>query len=101
MGSPIMSTTTIRLPDDLKARVTDAAERAGTATHSFMLEAIKEKADQAERFADFQNAAEARLAELAASGKTIPWEKMRHYLEERIAGKSAKHPRARKISHSE
>ena len=96
-----MSTTTIRLPDDLKARVADAAERAGTTAHSFILEAIKEKADQAEQFADFQNIAEARLAELAASGKTIPWAKMRHYLEERIAGKSAKHPRARKISHSE
>lgn len=96
-----MSTTTIRLPDDLKARVAEAAERVGTTAHGFILEAIKEKADQVERFADFQNVAEARFAELAASGKTISWEKMRRYLEERIAGKSAKHPRARKISYSE
>ena len=96
-----MSTTTIRLPDDLKARVADAAERAGITAHGFILEAIKEKADQVERFADFQNVAEARFAELAASGKTIPWEKMRHYLQERVAGKSATRPRARKISHSE
>lgn len=95
-----MSTTTIRLPDDLKARVADAAERAGTTSHSFILEAIKEKADQTERFADFQDVAEIRLAELAASGKTISWERMRHYLEERIAGKSATRPRAKKVARS-
>ena len=51
-----MSTTTIRLPKDLKARVAKAAERAGTTAHSFILEAIAEKADQAERRADFHDA---------------------------------------------
>ena len=32
--------TTIRLPNDLKARVAAAAKRAGTTAHSFILEAI-------------------------------------------------------------
>ena len=68
-----MSTTTIRLPEDLKARVAAAAERAGTTAHSFILEAIAEKADQAERRADFHDVAEERCADLLASGKTIPW----------------------------
>ncbi|MDE2257829.1 MAG: CopG family transcriptional regulator, partial [Xanthomonadaceae bacterium] len=31
-----MSTTTIRLPDDLKARIATAAERAGTTSHNFI-----------------------------------------------------------------
>ncbi len=31
-----MSTTTIRLPEDLKARVAAAAERAGTTAHSLI-----------------------------------------------------------------
>ena len=35
-----MSTTTIRLPDELKMRVADAAERAGMTPHGFILEAI-------------------------------------------------------------
>ncbi len=30
-----MSTTTIRIPDDLKARVAAAAGRAGTTPHNF------------------------------------------------------------------
>lgn len=47
-----MSTTTIHLPEDLKARIA-AAKRAGTSTHGFILEDIAEKAEQAERHADF------------------------------------------------
>jgi len=93
-----MSTTTIRLPEDLKARVAAAAERAGTTAHSFILEAIAEKADQAERRADFYGVAEKRYAELLASGKAIPWEKMRGYLEDRIAGKNVSRPMARKLA---
>jgi len=81
-----MSTTRIRLPEDLKARVAAAAERAGTTAHSFILEAIAEKAEQAERRADFQDVAEKRYSDLVASGKTIPWERMRRYLEDRIVG---------------
>ena len=93
-----MSTTTIRLPEDLKARVAAAAERAGTTAHSFILEAIAEKADQAERRAEFRDVAEKRYADLAASGKTIPWEKMRSYLEDRIAGKTVTRPVAKKLA---
>jgi predicted transcriptional regulator len=70
-----MSTTTIRLPEDLKARVAAAAERAGTTAHGFILEAIAEKADQAERRADFHDVAQKRYADLVASGKMIPWKK--------------------------
>ncbi len=90
-----MSTTTIRLPDDLKARVAAAAERAGTTAHSFILEAIVEKADR-RRPRRFHDVAEKRYAELLASGKTIPWKKMRSYLEDRIAGKRVARPVAKK-----
>lgn len=93
-----MPTTTIRLPEDLKARVAAAAERAGTTAHSFILEAIAEKADQEERRADFNNVAEQRYAQIIASGKTIPWSEMRRYLEHRLAGQTAKRPLARKLA---
>ena len=93
-----MSTTTIRLPDDLKARVAAAAKHAGTTAHGFILEAIAEKADQAERRADFDGAAETRYAGIVASGKTIPWQDMRGYLKARIAGKPTKRPVARKLT---
>jgi predicted transcriptional regulator len=93
-----MSTTTIRLPDDLKARVAQAAERAGSTAHSFILEAIAEKTEQEERRAEFRDVAAQRYAAIAQSGKTIPWADMRKYLEDRMAGKRSKRPAARKLA---
>ena len=93
-----MSTTTIRLSDDLKTRVSRAAERAGTTTHSFILNAIAEKTELEERRADFHAVADQRHAGLVASGKTIPWSEMRRYLEDRVAGKAARRPAAKKLA---
>jgi predicted transcriptional regulator len=93
-----MSTITIRLPKGLKTRVAAAAERAGTTAHGFILEAIAEKANQEERSADFHDAAEKRYANIIAAGKTIPWNKMRAYLEARLAGGKAVRPAARKFA---
>lgn len=93
-----MSTTTIRLPEDLKTRVAAAAKRSGTTTHGFILQAIAEKAGQDDLRADFDAVAEDRYARIVASGKTIPWQEMRGYLEERLAGKTVKRPVARKLA---
>jgi predicted transcriptional regulator len=93
-----MSTTTIRLPEDLKARVALAAKRSGTTAHGFILEAIAEKADQDERRASFLDVAEERYADIVASGKTIRWTEMRSYLEGRLAGKAVKRPVPKKLA---
>lgn len=93
-----MSTTTIRLPDDLKARVAAAAKHAGTTAHGFILEAIAEKTQQAELRADFDALAEGRFASILATGKTIAWQEMRGFLQARVAGKATKRPLARKLA---
>ena len=93
-----MSTTTIRLPEDLKTRVAAAAKRSGTTTHGFILQAIAEKTEQDDLRADFDAVAEDRYARIVASGKTIPWQEMRGYLEERLAGKVVKRPTVRKLA---
>lgn len=93
-----MTTTTIRLPEELKARVAAAAKRAGISTHAFILEAIAEKTAQEGRRADFDAVAEERYARIAATGKTVPWQEMRGYLENRLAGKKVKRPTVRKLA---
>jgi len=93
-----MSTTTIRLPEDLKARVAAAAKRAGKTSHSFILEAVAEKAEQEERRSDFDELAEKRFAQIVETGKTIPWADMRKYLEDRLAGKAPRRPTPRKLA---
>lgn len=93
-----MSTTTIRLPPDLKERVARAAERAGTTAHGFILEAIAQKAEEEERRVEFMDVAERRYAEVVASGKSVPWDEMRRYLERRLAGGKVARPKARRLS---
>ena len=92
-----MSTTTIRLPDALKARIARAAEAAGTTSHNFILEAIAEKAELAERRAEFHALADQRWAEFLDTGESIPWEEARAYFKARVAGRDAKRPVARKL----
>ena len=93
-----MSTTTIRLPKDLKSKVAAAAERAGTTAHGFILQAIAEKTVREAQSTEFLDTAEKRYASIVASGKTIPWNKMRGYLEDRVAGKPVARPVARKLA---
>jgi predicted transcriptional regulator len=93
-----MSTTTIRLSADLKARVAVAAKRAGTTPHGFILAAIAEKAEAEERASDFHQTAAERFARMTASGKTISWKDMRTYLERRLSGSKPRKPSAKKLA---
>lgn len=90
-----MSTTTIRLPEELKARIAQAAKAAGTTSHNFILEAIAEKAELAEQRAAFHALADQRYADFLETGKSIPWDDARTWLRQRLAGKQVKRPRAR------
>lgn len=93
-----MPTTTIRLPEELKASIAAAAERMGKTSHGFILEAIAEKVEQEQRRSGFDDIAEERFAGIVASGKTIAWNDMRTYLENQLEGKPARRPAARKLA---
>ena len=45
-----------------------------------------------------QDIADERYARIVATGKTIPWQEMRSYLEARVAGKKIKRPMAKKLA---
>jgi predicted transcriptional regulator len=91
-----MATTTIRIEDDLKARVAAAAERAGKTAHAFMLDAISRTVEQAEQDEAFHRLADERWAKILATGKTVPWEDAKAWLEARSRGKHPHKPAARK-----
>lgn len=93
-----MSTTTIRLPEDLKKRIAQAAESAGTSSHAFIIEAIEESVEAAERRREFYEIAERRYAEVAESGKAISWSDMRTYLLDRVVGKKPPRPKPKKLA---
>jgi len=91
-----MSTTTIRLEENLKARVTAAAERAGTTTHAFILEAIERTVEQVEQEEELHRIADDRWATLLQTGKTIAWEEAKTYADARARGERPHKPAARK-----
>ncbi len=93
-----MSTTTIRLSEKLKTRVARAAGHAGKTAHSFILEAIAEKTENAESRESFHAEAEKRFAEILRTKKSIPWTEMRAHLEKRLAGKNHRRPSSRKLT---
>ena len=92
-----MSTTTIRLPDDLKARVHNVAQARGLSAHALILEAIAEKAESGERRMALVDSANTRMSRIADSGKAISWSEMRNYLKARTRDQEANRPQARKI----
>ncbi|MBE0508963.1 MAG: CopG family transcriptional regulator [Marinospirillum sp.] len=89
-----MSTTTLRLPDNLKARIAEAAKRNGVTPHHFMLEAVAEKTEQAEHKASFDALAEERYARILETGNTLDWVEVRDYLQARATGQTAVQPKA-------
>ncbi len=93
-----MTTTTIRMPEELKERVRQAASRTGTSTHAFILQAIEEKAEQEALRRDFDETANQRYARILESGETIAWPDMRRYLEDSAQGKRPARPIARKLT---
>ena len=93
-----MPTTTIRIPEELKAPVVAAAERSGTSTHNFILEAILEKTELDNLQVNFDLVAEERYGGIVATGKTIPWHEMREYLESRLSRNEVSRPLARQLN---
>ena len=90
------TTTTIRIDDDLKARIAAAAERAGKTAHAFILDAIAQTVEQVELDDAFHRVADKRWAKVLATGKTVPWDDAKAWLEARSRGERARKPVARK-----
>jgi predicted transcriptional regulator len=89
-------TTTIRIDDNLKARVAAAAARAGKTAHAFILDAIAQTVAQAELDAAFHRVADERWAKVLATGKTVPWNEAKAWLEARSRGERPRKPVVRK-----
>ncbi|APW39917.1 CopG family transcriptional regulator [Rhodoferax koreense] len=92
-----MSTTTIRIDDELKSRIAAAAEQAGKTAHAFILEAIAHTVEQVERDNAFSAVADERWARVRATGETVPWDEAKAYLAARANGERPRRPAARKL----
>lgn len=98
-----MPTTTIRIEDDLKARVAAAAQQMGKSAHAFIVDALAERVEQVEQEAAFHAVADERWAQIRATGKTVAWNDAKAYLAARTNaeggdGERLRKPVARKLA---
>ena len=89
-----MSTTTLKIPDALKARIADAAEQAGKSAHAFMVEALEAETRRAEVRREFVNSALKAEQEVAEYGEVYSMDAVHRYFSDKLAGKDVKRPKS-------
>ena len=79
-----MTTTTLRLDEPLKRRLSSLAQSAGRTPHSLMVEALEQKADELEAQNAFARLAAKRGDALQAGEKGVEWHDMKVWLRSRV-----------------
>ncbi len=90
-----MSTTTLRIDDNLRERIARLAQALGQTPHNFMVEALSQKADEAEWRMSMQLDAHQRDQALKAGEPGVEWHEIRTYLQERLKTSEAPKPKVR------
>ncbi|MEO8125201.1 MAG: ribbon-helix-helix protein, CopG family [Burkholderiales bacterium] len=93
-----MSTTTLRLPDQLKDRLSRLAEAEGTSAHALMVEMLSESAQAREARADFHAEAQRRLRRMARTGEYLELDDLRSYATALARGEQPISPKPRRMS---
>lgn len=91
-----MSTTTLKLPDRLKARIARLAEANGQSAHSFMVKALEHVVARAEHMHAFVREAVAADAAIEAGGETYRAEDVYAWLDRLAYNPKAGCPPSRK-----
>lgn len=90
-----VSTTSLKLPEDVKQLATAAAKHQSVTVHAFMVDAIRIAAVAAEKRANFVADAMASRDEAITSGKGFSAADVHAYLRGRAQGKKLPKPKAR------
>ena len=86
------TTTTLKLPDKLKARITRLAKQTGQSPHSLMLKALEREVAREERMRNFVREALASKADVEAGGAVYRAEDVHAWLERLAKGEKPPRP---------
>lgn len=90
------ATTTLKLTEELKARIAALAEAEGKTPHAYMVEALQEKADRAERRREYLAAGTTALREYERTGIAYAMEDVERYIFGLAAGRKPSRPKPAK-----
>ena len=89
-----MTTTSLKLPDALKQRAAQAAQRQGISPHAFMVQAIEQAAAQAEQRASFIAEALDAREHMLATGEGYEAANVHAWLKARVTDRKSPKPHA-------
>ena len=87
------ATTSLKLPEPLKARISALAEQSGKSAHAYMLEAIERETSRAEMRQAFVAEALAAEKDMERSGLAFEAHDLHAYWRSKLVGKKAPKPR--------
>jgi len=90
-----MSTTSLKLTDELKRRAAAAAQSQGVTPHAFMVAAIESATTAAEQRASFVAEALAARSAMLDHGQGYDADEVHAYLQNRVSGKKSARPKAK------
>ena len=92
-----MPAVTLKLSDDLKARINELAAASGKSPHAFMVDALATQAAREESRRAFAASALEAREEVARYGQVMEASDVHKWLLARSSGKKAARPRAKKL----
>ena len=98
LGITMAHPTTLKVPEDLRARLAAQAEAEGKTPHAYMLEALREKAERADRRRAYLAAGAAALVEYERTGIAYAMEDVEQYILGVAAGKTPRRPKPAKAA---
>ena len=91
------ATTTLKLPEPLKARIAPLAEAAGKSPHAWMIEALEERVAQSEAYAAFMAEALEADRQMTETGEGYDADDVHAYLRAVLAGETPEFPKPVKL----
>jgi predicted transcriptional regulator len=93
MKQPASTSTTLKLPRQLRTRILRLARKTGRSPHAFMLEALERQADRDERMEAFLNEALAADRAIDAGGEVYSAGDVHAWLGRLARGERTRRPR--------
>lgn len=90
-----MTTTSLKLSDDLKKRAANAAQELGVSPHAFMVSAIEQAAHATEQRLRFIAEAKSAREEMIDTGRGLDADEVHAFLKAKVAGKKVAKPKTR------
>ena len=95
------NTTSLKLPEELKEKVSELAQGVAQTPHAYMVEAIAERVARDERRRDFLESGAQAAARFARTGVAFPHKEALRYARARAAGKKTPKPKPVRVPPAE